>query len=143
MNNGFLQEGLNRTAKELFVFLKSRVKNVEFQGYASLIDLTNNADYYIEKYISKGLETDLTKLFKDRTYYNELKLKITEKDISLFEQEDIHFFQQVNIREWYDELNEEEQTILWKYFKNLFQIITMLSKTNNPKSPPPPPPTKL
>jgi hypothetical protein len=139
MNNGFLQEGLNRTAKEMFVFLKSRVKNVEFQGYASLIDLTNNADY-IEKYISKGIQTDLTELFKDRNYYNELKLKITEKDISLFEQEGIHFFQQANIREWYKELNEEEQTILWKYFKNLFQIVTMLSKTNNPK---PSPPTKL
>lgn len=138
MNNQFLQEGLNRTAKELFVFLKSRVKNEQFQSYAALLDLTYNTDYYIEKYISKSIQTDLAELFRDRNYYNELKLKIKEKDISLFEQEGIHFFQQVNIRQWYEELNEEEQTILWKYFKNLFQIATMLSKTTNKntKSPP-------
>ncbi len=135
MNNEFLQEGLNRTVKELFVFLKQRVKNDEFQRYASLIDLTNNVDYYIEKYISKGLETDLRELFRDKNYYNELKLKIVEKDVTLFEIEGIQFFQQVNIREWYDELNEEDQAILWKYFNNLFRITTMLSKTNNSQKP--------
>lgn len=140
MNNEFLQEGLNRTAKELFVFLKLRVKNEKFQTYASLIDLSNNVDYYIEKYITKGIQTDLSDLFKDRNYYNELKLKIENKDISLFETEDIHFFQNVNIMEWYDELDEADQTILWKYFKNLFRITTLLSKTNNPKATPKPPP---
>ena len=140
MNNEFLQEGLNRTIKELFVFLKSRVKNEEFQSYVLLIDLTNSADYYIEKYISKGIQSDLKKLFRDRKYYNELKLKITEKDISLFKQEGIQFFQQVNIQQCYEELDKEDQTVLWKYFKNLFQIATMLSKTNTS---PPPPTTKL
>lgn len=138
MNNEFLQEGLNRTIKELFVFLKSRVKNEEFQSYVLLIDLTNSADYYIEKYISKGIQSDLKKLFRDRKYYNELKLKITEKDISLFKQEGIQFFQQVNIQQCYEELDKEDQTVLWKYFKNLFQIATMLSKTNITHSPPPP-----
>ena len=129
MNNEFLQEGLNRTIKELFLFLKSQVKNEEFQIYASLIDLSNNADYYIEKYISKGIQTDLGELFKDKKFYNELKTKVLEKDTSLFDQGNIQFFQQVNIHEWYEELNEEDKKILWKYFKNLFQITTMLSKS--------------
>ena len=127
--NQFLQEGLNRTTKELFLFLKCRVKNEEFQTYASLIDLSNNADYYIEKYISKGIQTDLVELFKDKQFYNELKMKVLEKDTSLFNQENIQFFQQVNIHELYEELDEEDKKILWKYFKNLFQIATMLSKS--------------
>jgi hypothetical protein len=141
MNNEFLQEGLNRTIKELFVFLKQRVQNEKFQTYASLIDLSNNVDYYIQKYISKGIQTDLSGLFKKKEYYNELKLKIEMKDTSLFETKDIEFFQSVNIREWYEELNEQDQTILWKYFKNLFRITTLLSKSTNSKPIPIPPNT--
>ena len=130
MNNSFLQEGLNRTVKELFIFLKSRVKNKEFQCYISLIDLTNNVEYYIEKYISKKIETDLSELFKNKEYINELKLNIEQRNISVFK-ENISIFKDLKIDEWYKELDAENQTILWKYFKNLFKIATMLSKTKN------------
>lgn len=118
MNSEFLINALNKTLQEFFITFEKKVVNPKFQICYTIFTQTA---------LSKNMKEEMINPFKNKEFYTKIQDLVQQKDTSLFDL-DITLFEKIDIKDWYGKLTEEEQQLIWKYLKSLFQICSMLVK---------------